>query len=348
MMLKRNLLILLCIVLMAFGCACGGSDIETAEGADERVAAAYVDAMEYFAEKDSFTGFWEVSAAYAAYGDEIYGSALDLSDENDSQRGAIILSLVMVGENPYNYNGRDLVQEVVDMGAEGAFAIPVLNFMALQAVGAEIDESTEKAFVDYCCEHLRDLSLGPDIGGWAAVALERYMDDPAYQDQIKEATDGYMAVVGEDLVSGSMGSSGITYGCVVMGLTALLDAGVEGCDVTTDSPWIEQDPLAVMYENLTNGEENVSDYYKSQYYLEFVDLYRVLYEDQDMTWIRCGVNADRLADLMVEAEALVGDPAVDAALEAAKTISEEELAEKVPSWGKIYYDLFDAVKAASK
>lgn len=346
-MKKRNVLLVLCLVLVLAFCGCGAeSSIETAEGADERVADAYVEAMEYFAEKDSYYGFWEISAAYACLGDEFYGSELDLSDESENQRGAILLSHIMNGENPYDVDGVDLVADLQAQGTEGAFAIPVLNFLGLQAAGAEIDKATEKVFVEYCCEQLRTLALGPDIGGWAAVALIRYMDDPAYSELIQEAVDGYVSVVSKNLDAGTMGSSGITYGCVVMGLTALTDAGLEGMNPTTDSPWIDKDPLAVMYENLTNGEENVSDYYKSQYYLEFTDLYRVLYEDQDMAWIRCGVNADRLANLMAEAEALAGDPAVDDALEAAKALSEEELAQKVPSWGKIYYDLFDAVKAA--
>ncbi|MBR5329085.1 MAG: hypothetical protein IKV45_02645 [Firmicutes bacterium] len=346
-MKKRNVCLALCLILVLAFCGCGNqSSIETAEGADERVADAYVDAMEYFAEKDSYYGFWEVSAGYACYGDEIYGSELDLSDESDKQRGAIMLAHIMNGENPYNMDGKDLVADLQAQGTEGAFAIPVLNFLGLQAAGAEMDAATEKAFVEYCCEQLRTLSAGPDIGGWAAVALSRYADNPAYSDLIDDAVAGYVDVVSKNLASGTMGSDGITYGCVVMGLTALTDGGMDGMDPTTDSPWIDMDPLAVMYENLINGEENVSDYYKSQYYLEFTDLYRVLYEDQDMAWIRCGVNADRLAALIAEAEAFVGDPAVDAALEAAKALSEEELAEKVPSWGKIYYDLFDAVKAA--
>ncbi|MBQ1252285.1 MAG: hypothetical protein IIY02_05155, partial [Firmicutes bacterium] len=256
------------------------------------------------------------------------------------------LSYIMVGENPYDVDGVDLIADIQAQGTEGAFAIPVLNFLALQAAGAEISAADEQYFIDYCCEQLGTLVLGPDIGGWAAIALERYVDDPAYHDQIMAAIDSYVALVSKNLAGGTMGSDGITYGCVVMGLTSFTCAGLDGYDPTTDSPWVDADPLGVMYENLVNGEENVSDYYKSQYYLEFVDLYRVLYEDEDMAWIRCGVNADRLAALISEAEALAGNADVDAALAAAKAIPEEELNASVPSWGKIYYDLFDAVNAA--
>ena len=345
-MKKTVVLLALCLLAVFALCGCGGSDIETAEGADERVADAYVNAMTAFEGKDSFSGFWEVSAAYACYGDDIYGSALDISDEQDEQRGAIALSYIMIGENPYDVDGVDLIADIQAQGTEGAFAIPVLNFLALQAAGAEMDDNTEQYFIDYCCEQLSTLVMGPDIGGWAAVALERYMNDPAYHDQIMAAIDGYVAVVSNNLSVGTMGSDGITYGCVVMGLTSFTNAGLTGYDPTSDSPWVDADPLGVMYDNLINGEENVSDYYKSQYYLEFVDLYRVLYEDEDMAWIRCGVNADRLALLMEEAEGLTDNADVASALEAAKAIPEEELNAEVPAWGKIYYDLFDAVNAA--
>lgn len=345
-MKKYIVLLALCLVVAFAFCGCGGSDIETAEGADGNVANAYIDALTVYEGKDTFSGFWDISAGYACYGDDIYGSALDISDEQDEQRGAIALSYIMIGENPYDVDGVDLIADIQAQGAEGAFAVPVLNFLALQAAGAEISAEDEKYFIDYCCEQLSTLVMGPDIGGWAAVALERYIDDPAYHDQIMEAIDGYVAVVSKNLSGGTMGSDGITYGCVVMGLTSFTNAGLEGYDPTIDSPWVDADPLGVMYENLVNGEENVSDYYKNQYYLEFTDLYRVLYENGDMAWIRCGVNADRLAALIGEAETLAGNADVDAALAAAKAIPEEELNASVPSWGKIYYDLFDAVNAA--
>lgn len=346
-MWKRYALAVFCLLVMAFGCACG-NDVEIADSADERVADGYREAMNAFNGKDPLVGFWEASVAYACYGDEIYGTEVDLSGEHENHRGTVILALIMTGQNPYDYEGRDLVQEVLDIGTEGAFAVPVMNFLALQAAGADLDGETENAFVDYCCEQLNTLSMGPDIGGWAAVALQRYIDSPAYGDRIAAAIDNFVSLVGEDLSAGSMGSGGITYGCVVMGLTAFTRSGIDGMDPTTDSPWVEQDPLTVMHDNLINGEENVSDYYKTQYYLEFTDLYHVLYDDMDMAWIRCGVHEERLESLMAEAENYAGDEAVDAALAAAKTIPAEELSVPAPKWGKIYYDLFDAVKAAAE
>lgn len=345
---RAFLLAIFAVMIVAFCSACGDSDIETAEGADERVAAAYVDGVTYFGEQTELAGFWDASAAYGFLEEDTYGKTLNLKDEDEHHRGAKILAVMMVGENPYNYQGVDMVQDLLDHGTDGRFAIPVLNFMGLQAAGAEMDDATEKTYVDYCCQQLTEMVLGPDIGGWALVALVNYMDDPAYEEQIAAAMEHYISVVSKDLVSGSMGSAGITSSSVVLGLTALTSAGYKGYDPTKDSPWIDSDPIALMYQNLTEGEENVSDYYKGHYYLSFADLYGVLYEGKDMTWIRCGVNRERLEALIAEAEALTGNADVDAALAAVAALSEEQRSAAVPSWGRLYYDLYDAVKAASK
>lgn len=324
---------------------CSGCGSKEGGDTDERVAEAYNAGVAHFQDQRSFSGYWEVFGAYACLDEEIYGRAYDFSAENEGQRGAKLLALMMLGENPYDVDGVDLVEDILNQGADGAFAIPVLNFLALQAAGADIGDDLTAAYIDYCCTQMTELTMGPDIGGWAAVALKRYMDDPVYQDQITAAADTYVAVVGEDLTSGSMGSGGITAGCVVTALTALTAAGREGCDPTVDEPWTKTDPLSIMYDNLFNGEENVSDYYKNQYYLQFADLYNVLYEKKDMAWSRCGVTEEKLAALIKEAEALDDDAAVAAALEPIQALSEEERTAAAPGWGKLYYDLYTAVAA---
>ncbi|HMM06146.1 MAG TPA: hypothetical protein PKD52_05695 [Clostridiales bacterium] len=341
--------VLLVLAAMVFS-GCGGPSTETIPGADQRVVTAYEDAVAHYQKHTDLADFWGISAAYAVFGDEIQDGSytFDLSAENSEQQGAVVLGLIMMGENPYDYQGEDLVSDLAAAEVSGGFAIPVFYFLALQAAGAPMSAETEAAYVDYCCKQLETVSMGPDIGGWAAVALERYMAEPAYRERIAAAIDGYISVISEDLASGTMGSTGISAGCVVTGLTALTDAGLSGYDVTKDEPWLGEDPLAMMYDNLMNGEENVSSYYNSQYYLEFVDLYQVLYKSEDMAWIRCGVNGEKLRDLMTAGEALAAENPADktlaVALKAAKQLTDEELSASVPSWGRVYYDLYDAVK----
>lgn len=340
--MKKCLIGLFCCLILIFAC-CGCGEKQPSTDTDEgRIAAAVAEGSNLYSEKDTLEGFWEISAAYCCLGDEIYGKAIDLSGEDEKQRGAVILSVIMTGGNPYDYEGRDLVQELLDNGTGGAFAIPVLNFISLQAAGAEMDEETVSAYIDYCCEQLSTLSLGPDIGGWAAVALARYVDDALYGEQVKAAIESYTEVVGENLTAGTMGSDGITSGCVVTGLTAISNAGLEGYNPIKDSPWVDATPITLMYDNLTNGEENVSDYYKAQYYMEFADLSRVFTESGDMGWLACGVNAERMSSLLEEAAAQDADPELIAA---AESLSEAELQASVPNWGRTYYALYDYLKA---
>jgi hypothetical protein len=352
MMMKTKRLFFIGAVCLAFMIltACGSQDNISIPGADERVVTAYEDAVAYYQENKALEGHWSVFGAYAVLGDEIQNGSYtyDLSAAESAQPGAVVLGLIMMGENPYNYHGEDLVSALSADEVKGGFAIPVFKFLALQAAGASFDEETEAAYVSYCCEQLTTLALGPDIGGWSAVALIRYMDNPVYSDEIAAAVDGYISVISENLVSGTMGSTGISAGCVVTGLTALTDAGFSGYDVTKDSPWIEEDPLTIMYDNLMNGEENVSSYYNSQYYLEFADLYHVLYKDQDMAWVSCGVSEEKLNGLILKGEELALENPSDAtlaeALDKANQLTKEELSAAVPAWGSVYYALFDAVK----
>ena len=333
--------LLILILICAFGfCGCG--DKQPATDTDEgRISAAVAEGSFDYAQKETLTGFWETSAAYCCLGDKIYGKSVDLSGEDEKQRGAIILSVIMTGGNPYAYQGRDLVQELLDNGVEGAFAIPVLNFIALEAAGAEMEEATVAAYIDYCCEQLSTLKMGPDIGGWAAVALAPYAGDATYGEQVKAAFDSYLEVVGKNLTAGTMGSDGITAGCVITGLTALTSAGISGCNPLTDSPWVEAKPIATMYDYLTNGEENVSDYYKAQYYMEFADLQRVFFDSEEMGWSACGVNGARMKALLAEAEEKGAEQELIAA---AQSLSETELQMAVPNWGRTYYALYDHVK----
>ena len=152
-MKKRILCGVLLLLTTLFCSACGSAKIETVSGADERVAEAYRQGVAYYEDKTELEGFWDVSAAYGFLGDEIYGREIT-AEEEESHRGAVILSLIMTGENPYDYEGRDPVQELLDHGTDGSFSVPVFNFLALQAAGAEMDEETEAAYIAYCCEQM--------------------------------------------------------------------------------------------------------------------------------------------------------------------------------------------------
>ena len=84
-------------------------------------------------------GYWNVWAAYAALGEYIQdpanGYTYDTTPNSASQPGAHILALVAMGENPYNYYGKDLVAEMIDGGVTGPWcmlSVPIMMPFPMQ------------------------------------------------------------------------------------------------------------------------------------------------------------------------------------------------------------------------
>jgi hypothetical protein len=334
----------------------GGAQTSAIEK-NEYVEDGYNAAKSYYFANKTFTSYWAVFGAYATLGDAIQNSANKYTytavDSDPNQLGADALAVIMMGGDPYNYNGKNLVQKVVDKGASGGFSVPVFNFLALQAAGYDFDSNSalEEDLVEYCCDQLTELTLGPDIGGWALVALSRYLDGADYQSQINAAITTFENEVSEQMSGESMGSDGLSTGCVVTGFTALTAAGVDGYDVTTDATWVAHDPLRLMWS--CYEEDEVSDFYDHQYYMEFSDLNNVLYEEGRPGWIACGVSRDRLNDLIIDANALLAQASqytsgsidrLEAAMDAVDDLTETELSETIPTWGEAYYALYHAVQ----
>lgn len=303
-------------------------------------------------------GYWAVFGAYATYSDLSKGFRYDDSSDDPAQNGAKALAIIMMGENPYNYNGVNYIAKIEAKTNLGSFAVPVFDFLALQAAGAEIPAAKEQAYITYCCNQMKDLTLGPDIGGWALSAVADYADNPTYASQIKAAADSYIGTVSKNMTGESMGSAGLSMGCVVTGLTAYDAVGHDGCDVVNDEPWITLNPLATMWQNLDNGEYGVSsNVYNHYYFMEFADLYQVTAKDGEPAWHRCQITKSQLNTRLTEAEKILAAPGnytdlgierLQTAYAAAKTVPSAKLEAKNPTWGKTYFDLVHALTHCSE
>lgn len=308
----------------------------------------------YFLENRVLQGYWSVWAAYSALGEFIQdpenGYVYDTAYNSASQIGAHLLGLVAMGENPYNYEGKDLVKNLVDGGVGGVWTIPVYNTLGLEAAGSDCSEIP----VGSCISWMTQLKDGPDIGGWGAVSASRHIKDK-YGTSVQEAIEYFKAGLSEDMASGSMGSKGLSYGCVVTGFTSFIAAGLTGYDVTKDSPWIEQQAIKVMYDNFTGGEEGVNISFNTQYMMEFCDLYNTLYKDGNVGWITCGASKEKVETQKVKAQEILHKSymyttesieEINSALETVNGISEERLNASVADYGREYYALYDAVRYA--
>lgn len=351
---KYNLALWLIMVVMLFT----SLPVFAADGPDTYLQKGYNAAGGYYSldSHKTLTSYWSVFGAYAKFGNGIQNGEYTYSaaESDPNQIGAHALAVIMMGGDPYNYNGKNLIQEIVDMGDTGAFSVPVFNFLALQAAGYDLTTAQEEALVNKCCEKLtlEGLSQGPDIGGWALVALCRYVNQPAYQSDITAALNTYKAEVAVKMSGASMGSAGLSTGCVVTGFTALTAVRIDGYDVTTDAPWatMTTPPLKLMWDCYDEAE--VSSFYDHQYYMEFSDLYNVLKGGQP-GWIACGVTKAKLDALKTNANTLLTNASsytsgsvdrLQSALNAANGLTETELNEAIPSWGETYYALYYAVQ----
>lgn len=346
----KRTVILAILIFSLFVCSVGVA----AADKNEYVQKGFNEAQKYYqnySDKMTLKGYWAVYGAYATLGERIQNGkyVYDMSADDVNHNGAKILAIMMMGGDPYHYNGVNYVEKAAEKGLNGGYAVPVFNFLGLQAAGAEMTDAQEKGYIDYCCNQIAGeplTSLGPDVGGWAIAALYDYFDHPVYKDQIAKAIKTYTDSTGENMAGATMGSSLISTGCVVVGLTSLCAAGWDGVDPTTDQPWIGQKPMEIMYRGLTEGEANVSSAFNHQYYMEFSDLYRVLYNGDEQGWIKCKLDAADLTALISEAENFLKTSndaakvkATEKALAAVKALSAEERNASRPQWGELYFDL---------
>ncbi|HMM06143.1 MAG TPA: S-layer homology domain-containing protein [Clostridiales bacterium] len=360
---KHTLFLAVCLTVLLFcslpaaAAVTADSTVGTSTEINTYLDQGYKAANAYYSldSHKTLTSYWSVFGAYARLGEAIQNGnyTYNATESDPSQLGANALAVIMMGDDPYHYKGKNLIQGVAAMGDTGAFSVPVFNFLALQAAGYDLTAAQEEALVNKCCEKLTDLSQGPDIGGWALVALSRYLDDPTYQSRINTALTTYQTEVAKNMAGASMGSAGLSTGCVVTGFTALTAMGVDGYDVTADAPWatMTTPPLKLMWECFKSSE--VSSFYDHQYYMEFSDLYKVLYKGSQPCWIACGVTRGQLETLTSEANALLADKArytrgsidrLEKALAAVNGLTETALSEEIPTWGASYYALCRAVE----
>ncbi|MDO4541349.1 MAG: S-layer homology domain-containing protein [Bacillota bacterium] len=320
----------------------------------EKIEAGYEKARSYYLENREFTEVWDAWTAYACLGqyiqDPANGYSLILPEETVPQKmqpGAAILAVIALGGNPYNYEGRDLVAELIERDPGwGIWSVPVYNALALEAAGAGYDEVP----IDYCLGEMEKLDMGPDIGGWALVAVSRHLYDE-YGAAAQNALNTFRNGLKERMWGNSTGSPGISMACVTLGCTALTAQGISGYDVTRDLPWVKDDPVGVMYDNYVLAKEDLG--YTAQYRLAFADLYNVLYKNGISAWHDLGVDRTKLNREIKRAEAITAKPQyytrdgvakVENALSTAKAVSEERLSQPIADYGREYFDLYDAVR----
>lgn len=332
----------------------------------DTVKEAYYETRSYYFTHKKLTGnYWQAFAAYAALGDYIQDpdngyTFYDVTQHKLGQTwqgtdyGAVLLEIMAIGENPYNYNGVNYVDLAVKNGTDGPYACPIWATMGLESAGAQ----GYSPAVGYCVGQLSEsaMTYGVDIAGWAVAELSRHLGEPGVDEAIANFTALMKSHQSEKAYFNyhSMGSIMISTGCVVTGFTALTAAGVDGYDVTKD-PWLVNgvNMIDSMY-NESKSDTSIGNF-STQMQIEFCDLYNTFYNNDGLAWFSMGVSKDKLDDQITKANVIMANAddytsgsvtVLQSALDEVNGISSERLEADIPNYGKEYYDLYDAVRYA--
>ncbi len=184
--------------------------------------------------KNIYAGsYWDTFEAVAANRDLQDALLYDVETHDfkyATDYAAVILELVMADKNPYDYNGNNYVQKLLEEGQKyhgesyGPWGSNIWALLALDAAGAEYDQKLIETVLNQAVSESFDL----DMRGWALAALSNHTDIPGVSEGIEKAI---INIQSKRLIkTGDMAGSfkhqnydninSNTHGCVVSGLVA--------------------------------------------------------------------------------------------------------------------------------
>lgn len=281
---------------------------------------------EVYNTKRNLTGiYWDVFAAKSVLGDDFDKYNFKVYDVKSHRKGsawqgtdyaAIVLQILSQGDNPYNYQGVNYVEQLLNWIANngwGAWGNPSWTLMALDAAAADYEGYTFSArdVLGSYLAGLKNLQYGPDLAGWALIPLSSHInDDEAFRDaRIIPALEEFRLTLKSSQEKsgknkGLFNTGGVeggiltlSNGCVVSGFEALTAAGLSGFDLT-DNYWKIDGTgvLEAIYNIDIVGKQNISN----QEIIEFGDVYY-----GDSLWKRVGIKKSDFITLINTANVLV-------------------------------------------
>ena len=330
--------------------------------------------------KDMFSeGYWGVFKSLAtnvSFDDALVKDVGILEYTQATTYGAAIMQLVICGENPYDYNGVNYVDKLMEyydesIGSFGAYGNCIWGLMGLRAAGASIPEK----LINTVKGQAKSESFDLDMRGWAIAATASYMTETEKIDilmslkksQLRCAADltGKVTDV-ENLglfLSNTMKSANtFTNGCILTGIAAL-GADVEHFfTVSTDinGKYYETNPVKALSNCKTaDGKfyNNYSDSYNPSYMHSaafgkdiIIGLADIYYGKA--SWDMCYLTMDEYTELLKVAKTYVGtttDDSLNQRLQEAITAADnaKNNSSNVNGLGKYYYTLYSVLKEVS-
>ena len=265
---------------------------------------------------------------------------------------AVILELVMLGENPYDYKGANYVADLLSEADEnhnfGAFANNIWALMALKAAGADIPDVLITSVKNQAMNSSGDL----DMRGWAMAAVKDYMtplEISKWSASIKDTqlTSGNDAGMFKHPDYNTINT--MTHGCV---LTGIAGAGI---DVQNSLYTLNGTvtPLTALKNNYMT--EDGEFYYSSAGFPSYskdviIALGDVLHDSN--VWQRCELTAEKFGELLANAKTMLdgtgGTEAERKAVSDALSEAEDDSSTSggaIAGLGKDYYALYKAMSS---
>ena len=308
-------------------------------------------------------GYWGVFELAAAGRDPSQYKVYDVtthkrgifSTYQATDYAAIVMQLILTGDNPYNYKGINYVEklkscEVDHTGAFGPYANSIWALLALDAAGADYNP----ALVTIVKNQAASAGFNLDMRGWALCAVQNHRDviGETEMRSIAESFRDRQVAAGEFASMFDCLDYGLninTHGCSVSGLAAA------GADLASDE-WTRdgrnpidifekyQRPDGQFYYSISKYESKFPDYNKDAI-IGLGDIVR-----GSNVWQRLCLERSALDATLQDAGTILGgDMSVYTAASAALLRNAYDNAEKIPEGeikghGEKYFRLLDAIK----
>lgn len=316
-------------------------------------------------DKNASGGYWGVFKK-AATGENFDNTFVydvtthEISDETSAAKSyaAIILELVIVGENPYNFNGVNYVEKLENVAVDnfggnsfGAYGADVWAYIGLKAAGAE-DFQYYNALKTRVKEYALDSSNYLEMRSWAWAALGDELSQKEKIKLIEEVRDEYLWTDGEDAglfvareYQNNINSN--CHGCVLTGIVGL-NYDVENYKLDDEhSPLITMKSRFLDTDNTWKYNNDPSSDIPSDDKDIIVGLGDII--TGDSVFHRYQLTKDDLTSLLSIAQTVLetgsrnNNCALQEAYDAAVKVKSQN-----DGFGEEYYNLYDAVAAIDR
>ena len=362
---------------IAYGDASVSRDFEVAVGKivspEDIVTQAVYKIREYYNDNRNLTqNYWAVWMAKSVLRDDfdkynfsVYNVKTHKAGRNwaGTDWGGVVLQIVAQGDNPYDYQGYNYVQGMInyinqygDKPNWGGFAEPVFLTMGLDAAGAMTPELQQSA-LETVSGMMGSIKSGPDYGGWAMVPISNYIyntGDQTYVESFdtfrelclealeRESGHAQYGYIGGEPYAGYSAAAGSN--CVLIGSVGAMRAGILGFDLQKGD-WVQADGKTNIVSQIYDSVfKNKYAPYSQQQSIAFADLYH-----GSNVWVSENPSPAKLSALLDTAEDVLKNAAthysektllaLQTAYDKAKSYKDAEY-----NFGKAYFDLRDAIK----